>query len=183
MATLLLNADFTPIDVSPLSVISWQESMRVYFSDKFQVVKMYDDWRVRTVDDSWEVPSIVSVTEYQRPPEYAKLTRKNIFIRDQYRCQYCNIQFMKHELTFDHVVPRRDGGRTTWDNISTACQHCNSKKGSRRDIHPIRKPYKPTYREIYNQGKCYKLTIPDPDWQHFIKWPEELLEVKSPHLQ
>ncbi len=183
MSTLLLNADFTPIEVSPLSTMSWQESMRAYFTDKFQVVKMYDNWKVHTVNDTWEVPSIISISDYQKQPEYAKLSRKNIFIRDSYKCQYCNIQFLTHELTFDHVVPRRDGGRTTWENIATACQHCNTKKGSRRDVHPVRKPYRPTFREIYNQGKCYKITIPDPDWQQFLKWPEELLEVQSPHKQ
>jgi 5-methylcytosine-specific restriction endonuclease McrA len=179
MSTLLLNADYTPMQVSPLSTLNWQEAMRVYFCDKYQIVKMHNNWKVRSADTSWEVPSIVSVTDYQRQPTYAKLTRKNVFIRDQYRCQYCGIVFLSHELTFDHVVPRRDGGRTTWTNISTACKSCNHKKGHSRDHTPMNKPWLPSFREIYNQSKCYNLTIPDPVWNDFLQWPEELLTVDT----
>ena len=103
-----------------------------------------------------------------------------MFIRDNYQCQYCNVRFYHHELTWDHVVPRSAGGKGNWNNIVAACKSCNWRKGSRQDITPVRKPYTPSWREIYNQSKCYRITIPDPAWQEFLDWPEELLTIKAP---
>jgi hypothetical protein len=61
-----------------------------------------------------------------------------------------------------------------------ACNHCNGKKGSRQDISPMRPPTRPTWHQIYQQSKCYKLTIPDPAWQEFLNWPADLLTIKTP---
>lgn len=180
MSTLLLNADYQPMELSPLSVLSWRDSISAYYKDSVYVYKVHDNWTVRSPSLELEVPSIVINRQYIKRKQHAKLSRKNLFIRDDYCCQYCGVRFYTHELTFDHVVPRSHGGKSTWQNLVAACKHCNGKKGSRTDISPIRKPYQPSYQQIYNQSRCYKITIPDPAWQEFLKWPEELLEVKLP---
>lgn len=180
MSTLLLNADFQPMEMSPLSVLSWRDSISAYFKDSVYVLKTHDNWTVRSPSIELEVPSIIVSRQYTKRKSAAKLSRKNLFIRDNYRCQYCGVNFLHHELTFDHVVPRCNGGKSTWVNLVSACKSCNNRKGHRTDVHPIRKPYLPTYQQIYNQSKCYKITIPDPAWQEFLKWPEELLDIKTP---
>ncbi|MFZ9098645.1 MAG: HNH endonuclease, partial [Burkholderiaceae bacterium] len=61
----------------------------------------------------------------------AKFIRRNIFARDGSRCQYCGKRFPTSELSIDHVVPRSQGGKTTWTNVVTACRGCNHRKGNR----------------------------------------------------
>jgi|SRR6056300_1227718 len=180
MSTLLLNADFQPMEMSPFSILSWRESISAYFKDSVYVLKTHENWTVRSPSLELEVPSIVVAKQYHKRKSIAKLSRKNLFIRDDYRCQYCGVKFFHHELTFDHVIPRSHGGNSTWLNMVAACKNCNGKKSNRRDIQPMRRPFEPTYQQIYNQSKCYKITIPDPAWQEFLNWPEDLLEVKIP---
>jgi len=59
------------------------------------------------------------------------LNKINLFLRDQFTCQYCLLIGDKNSLTVDHVIPRSIGGKTTWDNVTTACYHCNQKKAWR----------------------------------------------------
>ena len=180
MSTLYLNADYQPMELSPLSVLSWRDSISAYFKDSVYIYKTHDNWLVRSPNLELQVPSIIVAKQFHKRKTNAKLSRKNLFIRDNYHCQYCNVRFYHHELTWDHVVPRSAGGNSNWDNIVATCKSCKWKKGSRRDVGPVRKPYTPSWREIYNQSKCYKITIPDPAWQEFLNWPEELLEIKTP---
>ncbi len=180
MSTLYLNADFQPMELSPLSVLSWRDSISAYFKDSVYIYKTHDNWMVRSPNLQLEVPSIVVAKQYHKRKTNAKLSRKNLFIRDNYQCQYCNVRFYHHELTWDHVVPRSAGGKGNWNNIVAACKSCNWKKGSRQDITPVRKTYTPSWREIYNQSKCYTITIHDPAWQEILDWPEELLTIKAP---
>ena len=64
-------------------------------------------------------------------PQVVRFSRKNVYLRDNHRCQYCGVQYSDHELTLDHVVPRVDGGKTTWTNVVTACAACNLRKADR----------------------------------------------------
>merc|ERR1712157_614941 len=57
-------------------------------------------------------------------------SRRNVFLRDGYQCQYCNNRFLSHDLSFDHVVPRSKGGHISWENVVTCCHKCNGMKGS-----------------------------------------------------
>jgi 5-methylcytosine-specific restriction endonuclease McrA len=76
-----------------------------------------------------------------------KFNRRNVFARDEGRRQYCGKKFPTSELTLDHVVPRTQGGRTTWENIVCACVECNVKKGGRTPeqahLRLVRKPFRP----------------------------------------
>jgi 5-methylcytosine-specific restriction endonuclease McrA len=89
------------------------------------------DW-IRTVRFDVAVPRIVRLLIYDKLPRTAvKLNRRNLFARDQNRCQYCGRRFPTSELSLDHVVPRSQGGGNTWENIVCACVRCNVKKGGR----------------------------------------------------
>jgi 5-methylcytosine-specific restriction endonuclease McrA len=106
-----------------------------------------EDW-VRTVTTSIRVPRIVRLLGYDRlPKQTVKFNRRNLFARDESRCQYCGKRFPTQELTLDHVKPRTLGGQTTWENIVCACVDCNVRKGGRTPeqakMKLIRAPYRP----------------------------------------
>jgi 5-methylcytosine-specific restriction endonuclease McrA len=89
------------------------------------------DW-IRTVRFQIAVPKIVRHLGYDKMPSAAvKLNRRNLFARDQNRCQYCGKRFPTSELSLDHVVPRSLGGTTSWENVVCACIRCNVRKGGR----------------------------------------------------
>jgi 5-methylcytosine-specific restriction endonuclease McrA len=89
------------------------------------------DW-IHTVRFQIAVPKIIRLLGYEKVPQTAvKLNRRNLFARDQNRCQYCGKRFPSGELSIDHVMPRSQGGTNSWDNIVCACVRCNVKKGGR----------------------------------------------------
>ena len=121
---LVLNADYRPLSYYPLSLWSWQDSVKAVFLDRVNIVSSYDV-TVRSPSVELELPSVVSLKDYIKPPEWPAFTRFNLFLRDRFTCQYCS---SKENLTFDHLVPKSLGGKTTWRNVITACSSCNLKK-------------------------------------------------------
>jgi len=122
---LVLNADFRPLSYYPLSLWSWQETVKAVFLDRVNIVSEYER-TVRSPSFEMRLPSVVSLKTYVRPALYPAFTRFNVFLRDRFSCQYCG---SKEDLTFDHLVPRSRGGQTRWDNVVTACAPCNLAKG------------------------------------------------------
>ena len=118
---LVLNADYRPLSYFPLSLWSWQDTIKAVFLDRVNIVAEYDRV-VRAVSLEMKLPSVVSLKTYVKPTRNPAFTRFNVFLRDRFQCQYCGA---RDDLTFDHVVPRSRGGRTTWDNVVTACAPCN----------------------------------------------------------
>jgi 5-methylcytosine-specific restriction endonuclease McrA len=105
------------------------------------------DW-VRTPRIEIAVPKIIRLLAYDRfPKQQVKLNRRNLYARDNNRCQYCGKHYSTKELTLDHVVPRVQGGEHTWQNLVCACVKCNAKKGGRTPeqahMHLIRRPVRP----------------------------------------
>ena len=105
------------------------------------------DW-VRTVQTQIAVPRIIRLLGYDRlPAQEVKLNRRNLFARDRNQCQYCGLSFPTSELSIDHVVPRTQDGKDTWENLVCACVRCNARKGGRTpdqaNMKLIRKPYRP----------------------------------------
>ena len=91
-----------------------------------------DDEFVRTVQFEIQVPRIIRLLTYDRfPRQKVKFNRRNLFARDGNRCQYCARKFATSALSLDHVVPRSQGGKASWDNIVCACLKCNVRKGGR----------------------------------------------------
>jgi 5-methylcytosine-specific restriction endonuclease McrA len=124
--TLLLTRGYEPI-----SVISWQRAIRLQVLDKVEVVETWDA-EVRSVRFAFKVPAVVRlVTAFSLHQQRIKFSRQNVLARDRWRCQYCGAKHPAGVLTLDHVLPRSRGGKTSWENIVTACSECNSTKGSR----------------------------------------------------
>ncbi|MBL7223448.1 MAG: HNH endonuclease [Candidatus Brocadiae bacterium] len=138
-----------------------------------------DDDYVQTVRIEVRVPRIVRLLLYDRLPARAvKFNRRNIYARDDSRCQYCGKRFHTSELSLDHVVPRSRGGGSTWSNLVCCCVACNTRKGGRLPVeahmHLIRKPFKP------RRSPLIRLRIRNDKyrtWRHFVDeayWNVEL---------
>jgi 5-methylcytosine-specific restriction endonuclease McrA len=171
---LVLNADYRPLSYYPLSLWPWQEVIKAVFLDRVDVVSTYDQ-EVRSPSFSMKLPSVVSLKHYvaqDRPPAF---TRFNLFLRDSFSCQYCQAG---EDLTFDHVVPRSRGGRTTWENIVTACARCNLAKGGRTPhearMHPRMKPRRPSAYELQERGRRFPPHHLHESWIDYLYWDIEL---------
>ena len=148
-SVLLLSASY-----EPLKVISWQNAVGLFFLGKVEIIEEYDH-HIRSVSMAIKAPAVVRLLRFFRvgrrsPP----LSRANVLARDGFRCQYCNLEMTTKEATLDHVVPRSQGGKTTWENIVCACATCNRKKGGRtpKEAHMklLSKPGKPDWLPVLN---------------------------------
>ena len=112
---LVLNADFQPLSYFPLSLFNWEDTVKAVVKGSHVVVAEYDQV-VRSPSTVMQLPSVIALRAYVRPPARVAFTRFNVFLRDRFRCQYCGDQHLRGELTFDHVMPRaaRRPGRTSW---------------------------------------------------------------------
>ena len=124
---LVLNADYRPLSYYPLSLWSWQDSIKSVFLDRVVIVNHYDRV-IRSPSFSMKLPSVIALKSFIKPQSNPNFTRFNVFLRDKFSCQYCG---SKNDLTFDHLLPRSKGGKTDWDNVVTACSSCNVQKGGR----------------------------------------------------
>ena len=122
---------------------SWREisELKAAFKDPDE------DW-VRAVNFEIQVPRVIRLLFYDRlPKQTIRFNRRNIFARDNNRCQYCGRKFPTSELSLDHVVPRSRGGDTSWENVVCSCVKCNVRKGGRTpheaSMHLIKQPVKP----------------------------------------
>ncbi len=137
------------------------------------------DW-IRTIHFQVAVPKIVRLLGYDKlPRSTVKLNRRNIFARDENRCQYCGKRFPTSELSLDHVVPRSQGGAATWENLVCACVKCNVRKGGRTpsqsNMHLVRHPSRPRRSPV--------LTVKMTDeryasWKQFLDFAYWNVELK-----
>lgn len=169
MSTLLLNADASPVSMLPLSTISWEDAIKYMVSDKAIVLDWYDDWIVRSARWETRVPSVMILKEYQKKKTAVRFSKQNIFLRDDYTCQYCADPVNRKTATLDHVLPTSHGGKTTWENCTTACAHCNANKGNNKKIVPKVKPWKPNYFQLVERRKKLKWDIPHPAWANYLE--------------
>jgi 5-methylcytosine-specific restriction endonuclease McrA len=140
---LMLNQNY-----EPLTVCSARRAIVLLFQGKAEMVATADGLRVRTIADSYALPSVVRLAEYRRVPfRYIMLTRKNIILRDDHRCQYCGTT--RGSMTIDHIVPRKLHGTDTWENMVCACIKCNNHKSDRTPeqvgMKLIKKPTRPSH--------------------------------------
>lgn len=166
---LLLNANASPVNVLPLSVVDWQEAIRYMVLDKASVVSWHENWIVRSANWSTPVPAILMLREYQKPKTTVRFSKANVFLRDEHKCQYCGIGLQKKDCTLDHVIPTSKGGKSTFENSVTACFTCNSKKGHHTHIKPMIKPYRPTYYELVNKRKKFAFHVGHESWMDYLQ--------------
>lgn len=164
-STLLLNASF-----EPLKVISWERAVTLFFLGKVEIVHEYEA-PVRSVSLIINMPCVVRLLKYvyigtRLPP----LSKHNLLARDNYQCQYCAKKLVVSDWSIDHVVPRSQGGGTSWLNVVACCQSCNRKKGGRTpkqaNMKLLKEVERPTWLPIVNVRLNNKL----PDcWLYFLK--------------
>jgi 5-methylcytosine-specific restriction endonuclease McrA len=151
---------------------SWRELSRVLPPD---------DDLVRAPGFQFRVPAVIVLQHYQKcPPRTVRFNRRNIYVRDRFRCQYCGDSPGRDQLTIDHVVPRSKGGRSTWNNVVVACVQCNSEKGDRLPsewgMAPRVAPKRPSWFSAFRMvpGERERST-----WERFVdaaQWETKLAE-------
>jgi len=173
---LVLNADYQPLRMLPLSILRWQETAKAVLSGKAVVVDTYPNVYVRSVGMDMPVPSVIALREYA-PTGKARpaFTRRNVFLRDGYRCQYCGQLFRTSELTLDHVEPRCLGGKLNWENTVTCCNKCNCRKGCLRpnQLHKVgmkllSTPRCPSLFELASEATKFVPRRVHPTWAPFL---------------
>lgn len=157
METLVLDASYVPV-----ARVHWQRALTLLFLGKVEVVEEYEDKEIRSITISWKVPSIIRFLRGSRSKKKAiKFSRENVYARDNGTCQYCSLKVARPEATYDHVIPRGQGGITEWTNIVICCMSCNQRKGNRTPEQakmkllsvPVRPKKLPTHMNITVQWR------------------------------
>lgn len=125
MRTTILNMDY-----SILSIISWQKGMVLTLKGVVQPIEFWDNPIRSGNGDLYQVPKKVVVKKYVKYRKSWLPTKRNVFLRDSYTCQYCGINDPA-VMTIDHVLPRSRRGKDTWENLVTSCRDCNCTKSNR----------------------------------------------------
>jgi hypothetical protein len=180
---LLLNADFTP-----LSIIHWKKAViwHMKYEDNphygIDIIDFYKNDHINGINNKkYPIPAVARTKRFFRQNNQTLIfSRKNIFLRDNYTCQYCGKQFEAQNLTYDHVIPKSiwdnmQMSPTCWTNIVTACASCNRKKGNKTpkqaNMPLINIPVKPTksqkYLPISYHLSKIKTNMPD-EWQVYL---------------
>jgi 5-methylcytosine-specific restriction endonuclease McrA len=171
---LVLNADYRPLSYYPLSLWSWQDAIKAVFLDRVNIIASYER-TIRSPSSEIRLPSVVCLKSYIRPSRHPAFTRFNVFLRDRFTCQYCNV---REDLTFDHVIPRSKGGQTTWENVVAACSPCNLRKGDRLPAEvgmvPLQKPFTPTLQDLHRNGRLFPPNYLHESWLDYLYWDSEL---------
>lgn len=174
---LALNADFRPLSYFPLSLWSWQDTVKAVFLDRVTIISEYDSY-IHSPSLTMRLPSVIALKDYVQQSQHPAFTRFNVFLRDRFACQYCMREFQAQELTFDHVVPRSKGGRTTWQNVVAACSRCNLMKANKlpKDcgMIPRIEPSQPTTWQLQENGRRFPPNHLHHSWRDYLYWDTEL---------
>ncbi len=217
--TLVLNRNWQAINVATVAralIMLWNEAAKVVDPADYQLYD-WNDWSklvpdrdepfVQSVRQRLRVPEVVTLTDFDRLPSAAvTFSRRNVFKRDRFTCQYCGRQGRSHpgngyeaggmetistarstrnrprrqlggdELTIDHVVPRAQGGESSWTNCVLACLECNKRKADRTPeqakVRLRKEPVRPTWKPVYSEHASRM-----ESWSKFISeayWNAEL---------
>lgn len=164
---LVLNADFIPLHLVPLSTISWQEAICLIYQQKATAIEYYDEV-VSSPTTEMKVPSVVVLKGYKYFKKHAKLNKFNIKLRDKFICQYCGETHSHRSLTIDHVYPKSKGGKSEWSNLVAACKPCNQAKKDHKGMQPIHAPYRPTYFDLAKKLLAHE-RITNEHWAQYVK--------------
>jgi 5-methylcytosine-specific restriction endonuclease McrA len=168
MRTLVLDMGYQPINAVPFT-----RALKYLAKGKVEVLENYE----QPIHPDWQAPAVVRLTHWIQPHKNrVKFSRQNVLARDRWRCQYCGERKPTRELTFDHVVPRSRGGKTTWENVCSACISCNMYKADRTPkeagLKLLKKPVKPVWLPIFNWALQSVTQVP-VEWRDY--WNAELV--------
>ncbi len=169
--TLLYRGCAEVITIDSGVYLSYEFDAWCEISQLHALEKQPDEDYIRAVQFDVQVPRILRLTRYDRMPKCTvRFNRKNLFARDDHRCQYCGQMRPHSQLSLDHVLPRSLGGRTTWENIVCSCMQCNSRKGGRTPSQAgmklLKQPAKP------HSNPAMVLPLEDPryaSWKSFVQ--------------
>lgn len=173
--TLVLSQGYEPVKVVP-----WQRAITLLTMGKVEVIEEYDGRELRSQHWVIKMPAVVRLLRaFKRNKKPVKFSRVNIYGRDRYRCQYCGTKPRRmSELTYDHVIPRAQGGKTEWKNIVTSCEPCNTRKGGRTpqqaSMKLRMKPVRPTWVPCMTL-RVSKKNAPQA-WVDYLYWTSPLEE-------
>jgi len=196
---LVLNSSYSPIDVTTV-----KKGMKLLFKEKAEVVSVdegiyanynFSSWSEVSLlrKDFWDennsydyfgtdnyvlgIPKVIRLTAYNKIPVTIRLNRRNIILRDNHTCSYCNKKKNLSELNIDHIVPKSKGGKNTRDNLTCSCFDCNTKKRDRTPRQAGMKLVKPPKKpSIYLMFKRYFDIFQNEkyaEWKSFF--PEDFL--------
>jgi 5-methylcytosine-specific restriction endonuclease McrA len=166
-ATLVLNRSWRPVHVTTVRralCMVFREAARIVCPESLSIYT-FDEWTeqpVRLADRAIRspririrAPEVVLLVHYDRIPCHeAPFTRRNLFLRDDFTCQYCGRRCSTDHLSVDHVLPRSRGGATSWENCVLACVGCNARKADRTlkeaGLHLLRPPVRPRWTPYLN---------------------------------
>ena len=164
---LVLNQNYEPLNVCGI-----RRAVGMLFCGKAEIVEN-GRGELHSARRTIPFPSVIRLSYHiRRPRPRVKLTRREIFRRDGYTCQYCGVY--SRSLTMDHVVPRHRGGEHSWENLVSACPTCNRRKGGRtpEEAHMrlLHVPYEPRPSVMYLFGQHLEA---NDGWHKFLKgWGE-----------
>jgi 5-methylcytosine-specific restriction endonuclease McrA len=172
LPVLVLNPDFTPMEIFPrLGTIPGKDAVPKILAGSCYSVSDYPE-RVAhpTLNMHW--PSVIVRKEFDSWARHPRLTRELLWYRDNMSCQYCGVELESYkQVSFDHVVPKRDGGKKEWMNIVSSCSACNQKKGHKAPIgqwKPRSTPHTPNFWQLLSLRKKHPLVIHHESWRDFL---------------
>ncbi len=145
---LVLNATY-----EPLNIVSVKRAIVLLLKEKAELIEAAEA-KLRSENLQLPVPLVIRLVYFVKVPRRISLpvTRRGVLSRDHYTCQYCGATLLAKELTVDHIVPRSRGGKMSWENVTTACEKCNGRKGDRTpteaNMKLLSKPKRPRYIAI-----------------------------------
>lgn len=177
LRTLVLHADYSPINLFPLYTVPCEDAIRRVLEDTAYCVAHHRKVLTPHHDDLYWPSVIVNKGTYRRSEE-VRLKRDTLYYRDHGLCMYCEEPLQPNTITCDHVLPRAHGGHHGWDNVVAACKRCNAAKDSAMPVgrwKPKVKPYKPSLSALIARRKKFPITIDNENWMDFIgPWEGEV---------
>jgi 5-methylcytosine-specific restriction endonuclease McrA len=178
-----LNADYQPLHTFPLSIIPAQEGVSAIWRARADVVEEWPGAFFRSPSTTIAVPKVIALRHYAPIASEPKFCRRSILLRDRLNCQYCGERHTSADLTYDHVIPRSRGGKTTWENIVTACFRCNTEKADQLPnysgrkgggLRPLKEPQRPTTAQLLRAGLEFLPSDLREDFGSWLYWNTEL---------
>jgi len=175
-----MNVLLLDLTYEPLRIICWEDAMTLLTTGDAEIVEESGNF-VRSAHSEWSLPSVIRQLSKFKRKGTARFSRLNIYMRDAWTCQYCNEKKATKDLTFDHVLPRAQGGKTNWTNIVTACRPCNSRKEDRTPEQAKMKlktvPVEPKYlpaQMVIRMKNIPEQWMPYIDERSLLYWTTEL---------
>ena len=154
----------------PVQILTSRDAFILCWLGKANAIEIHDDAYIHSCSKRFPLPAVIVLNRYvQYNLLELKCTKKNIFWRDNFTCQYCNTLCTNKNITIDHITPRSRGGIKTWENVVTSCLKCNQKKGSKTPLEAKMLPIAPARKPNTNTFYLLKDTTIHNKWLPYLK--------------